>query len=794
MSALFESLESRKLLDAGPVNIDWSMYEGRHDIDINASVVCDDAGNMYVSGHSLSLWGYDNLTMNNGYEGGLGWAFNNEPTFDSLVAKYDALGDLQWFNFVGGFSDDYGNDVAIDSNGDVYLLTTSEASDIQGDGPWEGRSVAMGWCLYVSKFDGSDGSHIEHRFIGNVGNDRGYGIAIDSNDDILIVGESNSNSFYGFDPPLFPSNGAYQDAFILKMDNSLSLDCDIWTTFFGGSATDIGFAIAIGDNDDIVISGYTESTNLRGALNTLSGISDSFVASFDSSGALLWSRYCGGENNEILTKIDRPLHPETEERIKSNDICLDSSYNIYVSGTTYSSFLPFATNSYHNTYELDHPDNFIQKISPDGSTCMWSTWTGGEYQEAQSAVVSDYWGNIYLAGYSASWVEGGDWTQYHAGVDGYVSKLSSESGSILTSTYIGGQSRDECFGICINTENPNNLITVGTTGSLDMEGAIDNYLNIPTNLSDSFICILSSIPEIEINLIDSIATEENSDEASVSITRTGTTTEAIEIFYSISGSADNGDDYTDEYGYPLSGSVVIPSGQSSVVISIVPVDDAIVEAEELVSISLLSDEDYFVGDNNTASCSIVDNDLPTIGISITSSACSEEGPVCGELTITRYETTSESLTVNYLIDLSGNHPALIGGDYDLLDESSNILTGSITIAGNESTVSIILCVYDDQDEEYTESVCVSLDSGDYIIDPNNAAATLYIEDNDVVLGDFNDDGALNGLDIPGFKDALADKDAWESATGRDADLIGDFNGDEVFNGLDIPGFKAALGS
>ena len=60
-------------------------------------------------------------------------------------------------------------------------------------------------------------------------------------------------------------------------------------------------------------------------------------------------------------------------------------------------------------------------------------------------------------------------------------------------------------------------------------------------------------------------------------------------------------------------------------------------------------------------------------------------------------------------------------------------------------------------------------------------------------GDFNGDGALNGLDIPDFKTALGDSANWIVATHRDADVIGDFNGDGVFNGLDIPGFKDALG-
>ena len=62
----------------------------------------------------------------------------------------------------------------------------------------------------------------------------------------------------------------------------------------------------------------------------------------------------------------------------------------------------------------------------------------------------------------------------------------------------------------------------------------------------------------------------------------------------------------------------------------------------------------------------------------------------------------------------------------------------------------------------------------------------------LVKGDFNGDGAVNGLDIPGFKAALANPAGWQASTGRDPNAVGDFNGDGTFNGLDIPGFKSAL--
>ena len=61
-----------------------------------------------------------------------------------------------------------------------------------------------------------------------------------------------------------------------------------------------------------------------------------------------------------------------------------------------------------------------------------------------------------------------------------------------------------------------------------------------------------------------------------------------------------------------------------------------------------------------------------------------------------------------------------------------------------------------------------------------------------VLGDFDGNGVVNGLDIPGFKAALADPEGWAAAHHCDPDQVGDFDGNGAFNGLDIPGFKDAL--
>jgi hypothetical protein len=64
----------------------------------------------------------------------------------------------------------------------------------------------------------------------------------------------------------------------------------------------------------------------------------------------------------------------------------------------------------------------------------------------------------------------------------------------------------------------------------------------------------------------------------------------------------------------------------------------------------------------------------------------------------------------------------------------------------------------------------------------------------VKTGDFNMDGAVNGLDIPGFKQALVNPAGWMATHPGwpPPSRVGDFDGNGAFNGLDIPGFKASI--
>jgi len=104
------------------------------------------------------------------------------------------------------------------------------------------------------------------------------------------------------------------------------------------------------------------------------------------------------------------------------------------------------------------------------------------------------------------------------------------------------------------------------------------------------------------------------DQATFTVSRTGPTTEALEVYYRLQGTADNGVDYRE-----LPFRVTIPVGESSATVAVEPLDDTLVEGTETVILQLLPwpwptvdpsllHAPYVVGNPHAARVVILDND------------------------------------------------------------------------------------------------------------------------------------------------------------------------------------------
>lgn len=144
----------------------------------------------------------------------------------------------------------------------------------------------------------------------------------------------------------------------------------------------------------------------------------------------------------------------------------------------------------------------------------------------------------------------------------------------------------------------------------------DDGLAIDNVSFSAAVTPVATTPIVTITALDATAAEAGQDPGTFRISRTGATTDALTVSYTIAtgaGQATNGVDYTPS----LTGSVEIPVGQSFVDITITPVDDTAVEGDETVTLTLVDTADYDLGTDTTATITITDNDVAVGNLQIT---------------------------------------------------------------------------------------------------------------------------------------------------------------------------------
>ena len=128
------------------------------------------------------------------------------------------------------------------------------------------------------------------------------------------------------------------------------------------------------------------------------------------------------------------------------------------------------------------------------------------------------------------------------------------------------------------------------------------------------ISIYVAPPTVSVTATDGAASEPGADTATFVVSRTGNTSQALAVNFTLGGTATNGADYV-----TLPFSVTIPAGALSQPISVTPVDDSVTEGIENVTLTLAAGAAYIIGTPSDAAVTISDNDTPP-NVSITSPA------------------------------------------------------------------------------------------------------------------------------------------------------------------------------
>ncbi|MGA2116778.1 MAG: SBBP repeat-containing protein, partial [Bryobacteraceae bacterium] len=206
--------------------------------------------------------------------------------------------------------------------------------------------------------------------------------------------------------------------------------------------------------------------NFRGSGAQLFG--DGFVAKFSAAGALVYLTYLGGSGDDAASAI-----------------AVDSAGDAYVCGLTTSSNFPTTANAYQTVYGGAgnaaagySGDAFVAKLNPSGNTLIYSTYLGGNDNDAAAAIAIDASGNAYVAGATASRNfpatpgayqttmngAGGEPVMPIYGTpvwdpgDAFVAKFDPTGSKLLECTMLGGGSDDAALAIALD---PSGNIYIG---------------------------------------------------------------------------------------------------------------------------------------------------------------------------------------------------------------------------------------------------------------------------------------------------------------------------------------------
>jgi hypothetical protein len=220
----------------------------------------------------------------------------------------------------------------------------------------------------------------------------------------------------------------------------------------------------------------------------------------------------------------------------------------------------------------------------------------------------------------------------------------------------------------------------------------------------------SSLPAVSLTASQPSATEGGATGA-LTVTRTGDTSQALVVSYTVSGTATPGTDYTS-----LPGTVTLPAGQASATVTVTPIADGIPEPTETVILTLLPASSYTVGSPATADVAIADASDPTkpiVSVSATDPTAAEQGPDPGTFTLSRTGSTGSPLTVDLVLSGSAEE----GTDYAWI-------TTPVTFAAGASRVQVTITPLADTPGEPMETVHLAASGTAILAGPYVPTVTL----------------------------------------------------------------------
>ncbi|MCX6181734.1 MAG: gliding motility-associated C-terminal domain-containing protein [Bacteroidetes bacterium] len=311
-------------------------------------------------------------------------------------------------------------------------------------------------------------------FSGSTSDNWGYTATYDESGKLYDAGIVFGNGY--------PANvGAYSTTFSGNVDLSITKYSStggslIYSTYMGGNDIESPHSIVVTKQNELVIFGSTSSVNypttlnaydktFNGGINVTTDVvltysigSDIFVSKLNATGsALVGSTLIGGSSNDGLNdefNISKLYYNYGD--IFRGEVIVDSLGNPYIATTTSSANFPIVS-GYQNVFAGGSHDGIIMKLNNDLSSLLWSSYLGGNADDAIYSVQFDSNNDLYVTGGTVSpnfpTTPGVLHSGALGGIDGFIAHFSANGQTLKAATYIGTNAYDQSYFVQLDKSN-----------------------------------------------------------------------------------------------------------------------------------------------------------------------------------------------------------------------------------------------------------------------------------------------------------------------------------------------------
>ncbi len=365
------------------------------------------------------------------------------------------IDNLEWSTFYGGNNSEVFNKIHTTANGNMFVSGDSKATDFPvTPGVFQGN-LSANTDAVVIKFDGSTLDNTWATYYGGTTTDIGHSVAVDNNDDVYVVGSTNSSDF-----PVLNSvqnYGGSLDGFAFKLNSTGTARS--WATFFGSSSSEFFNEMALDNLGNIYAVGrhfggtgtVIPIQNQAGATTYTSG--KGIIVKLTTTGSLLWATQFG---NQFGCDI--------------RGVAVDVANNFVITGFTNGGGNFIETNPNFPSTPQGLSEAFVTKFDV-ANNIVWSSYISGNDFDAAYDVAVNKNGAIVVIGTTESTsnfpllnptTTGGSFGGGSVGGDAFLVAFSP-NGNHLFGTYLGGSNDEEGFGVTV--DNNDYIYATGTSYS-----------------------------------------------------------------------------------------------------------------------------------------------------------------------------------------------------------------------------------------------------------------------------------------------------------------------------------------